>query len=80
MWQIRTLEMLRSRFLWLPGAFNENLVPPLMDEKRRRKGFTLHKTYKRLDELFKPTAEKLDNNPDGVELTAAKEKVFFRSV
>lgn len=72
--EIRTLEMLRSRFLWLPGAFNENLVPPLMDEKRRRKGFTLHKTYKRLDELFKPTAEKLDNNPDGVELTAAKEK------
>ncbi|KAI5072192.1 hypothetical protein GOP47_0012298 [Adiantum capillus-veneris] len=71
--EIRTLAMLRSRFLSLPGAFNDNLVPPTSEEKPRRKGFTLHKTYKRLDEGFKP-AQEVERTPDGVEMSAINEK------
>lgn len=67
--EIRTLAMLRSRFLSLPGAFNANLVPPLLEEKARRKGFSLRKTYISLDERFKRSDEKLDTHPDGAEST-----------
>ncbi|KAL0343177.1 UNVERIFIED_CONTAM: Callose synthase 5 [Sesamum angustifolium] len=40
--EIRTLEMLRSRFQSLPGAFNTYLVP---SEKSRKRGFALLKNF-----------------------------------
>lgn len=36
--QIRTLEMLRSRFQSLPGAFNDCLIPLDKKEKAKKKG------------------------------------------
>lgn len=40
--QIRTLGMLRSRFLSLPGAFNTYLVP---NDKVEKKRFSLSKSF-----------------------------------
>eukprot|EP00250_Pteridium_aquilinum_P011202 c19900_g2_i1 orf=287-6166(-) len=70
--EIRTLAMLRSRFLWLPGAFNGNLVPPSTEGKARTKRFTLRKSYQPL-ELFQPTLNP-DKGLDGVEMTTVKEE------
>ena len=36
--QIRTLVMLRSRFISLPGAFNACLIPVERNEKTKKKG------------------------------------------
>lgn len=53
-WQIRTLEMLKSRFQSLPGAFNANLVSRASDDKAHayRQYFSLLKHYKSLDRSY----------------------------
>ena len=43
--QIRTLELLRSRFDSIPGAFNACLIPEDKSEKTKRKG--LRATFSR---------------------------------
>lgn len=54
-WQIRTLEMLKSRFRSLSGAFNANLVSATDEDlaNSRRQGFSLRKSYRPLDELYR---------------------------
>ena len=53
-WQIRTLEMLKSRFRSLPAAFNVNLVSHTSDDKAHgyHQHFSLYKTYKYLDRSY----------------------------
>ncbi|KAM7266626.1 hypothetical protein ACFE04_004523 [Oxalis oulophora] len=48
--EIRTLEMLRSRFQSLPGAFNAALIPQEKNEKSKKKGF-LSTFFRRFDEI-----------------------------
>lgn len=67
--EIRTLEMLRSRFRSLPGAFNANLVSPSSEEKSRvrRQRFSLRKSYRPLDELYEPHNQQGDKPLDEVD-------------
>ncbi|KAH7287599.1 hypothetical protein KP509_32G064600 [Ceratopteris richardii] len=53
--EVRTVEMLESRFRSLSGAFNANLVNSRNDESshRHQRGFSLQKFYRPLDELYK---------------------------
>lgn len=62
--QIRTLELLRSRFDSIPGAFNACLVPTDQTEKKKSKG--LKATFsRRFDQVLKLSSLSkylIDNN------------------
>ncbi|MCO5578496.1 hypothetical protein L7F22_032339 [Adiantum nelumboides] len=52
--EIRTLEMLKSRFRSLSGAFNTNLISSIDEDSppKRGRGFSLQRAYRPLDELY----------------------------
>eukprot|EP00250_Pteridium_aquilinum_P011201 c19900_g1_i1 orf=712-6561(-) len=60
--EIRTLEMLKSRFRPLSGAFNANLVSTTDEDSAysHHRGFSLRKSYRPLDELYKQHGQNVE--------------------
>ncbi|KAK7401550.1 hypothetical protein VNO78_13118 [Psophocarpus tetragonolobus] len=49
--EIRTLELLRSRFDSIPGAFNARLIPTEQTEKKKRRGFLKAAFSRKFDQV-----------------------------
>lgn len=61
--------MLKSRFRSFSGAFNANLVTAINEDfaHSRRRGFSLRKSYRPLDELYKEHDQSAETSLDDEE-------------